>query len=90
MLEFKYSPEIVEQVSELKSACEAVNKGYSDIGSDGVETLTTATRYIEQAINIKSLFDLYRALISKDINDINSMIGQVVIMDETIANSNKE
>ncbi len=87
MAEFKISDALTTEISNLNDSGNAINNGYSNVSSDGVNTLTTSMRIIEQHKKIKELLDVYKSLVSKDVSDLNAMVEEAKSMDEAISAS---
>lgn len=79
--------ELVLQLDALNSAGESINIDVSSITSDGVETLNTSLKYIEQHKQIADLMDLYKQLIAKDAKDIKAMQNAVSQLDVIMSQS---
>ena len=87
MAEFKVKNDLKNEISAVEKAEEVINEKYSDISNRDVSTLRTANTYIAQSKEIKSLLDLYKELVKKDVNDLYKMFNEVKAMDEKISGS---
>lgn len=79
--------ELALQLNALNLAGEAISVDVSSITSDGVDTLDTSLKYIEQHKQIADLMDLYKQLIAKDAGDIKSMQNAVSQLDIMMSQS---
>ena len=89
MAEFKITNALKAEIFATQQSCKLINSDYSDISKDKLDTLNTSVEYISQHKSIKQLLELYRALIEKDIKDMEKMVLEASQMDATIATSHK-
>lgn len=69
----------------MKTSGNDIDVSTSGVSSDGVDTLVTSMKYIQQHKQIAELLSLYKQLISKDADDIKEMQNAVSTMDRLIA-----
>ncbi len=89
MAEFKVNDGISDVISGIRTAGGEVNSDYSNISSDDVETLTTASAIIKQHADIKALFDDVMVLVEKDVLDLEYAVDEAKKMDSSIANATR-
>ena len=89
MAEFKINSALSDEIAALKDSGNLVNDGYASVPSDGVSTLKTSVSIISQHESIKSLMDLYKALVLRDVQDLNDMVEEAAKMDAAIASTHK-
>lgn len=89
MAEFKINSALSNEIAALKDSGNLVNDGYASVSSDGVSTLKTSVSIISQHESIKSLMDLYKALVLRDVQDLNDMVEEAAKMDTAIASTHK-
>lgn len=77
MAEFKLSQKFRDEISELKNAGDTMNSSAAEISSEGVDTLKTSMKYIEQHEEIIELMNLFRSLVIKDAGDLETMMAAV-------------
>ncbi len=87
MAEFKVSDAITTEISDVNSSGTAINNTYADVSSDGVDTLKTSQKILAQHYSIKELLELYKALVQKDVSDLNAMVTEAQNMDASISSS---
>lgn len=86
MAEFKVnSAQLEAELGQLEAAANNLTTNGADISSEGVSTLKTSMRYIEQQKEIGKIIGLYAELLRKDIRDIRAMQASAEKMDETLA-----
>lgn len=86
MSEIKVNKEgLANQLSLLKTSGNDIDVSTSGVSSDGVDTLVTSMKYIQQHKQIAELLSLYKQLITKDADDIKEMQNAVSTMDRLIA-----
>ena len=81
IVEFKVNKEIIGEVQDVSNCGTKINEEYSEISSEGVNTLQTAISYIQQQKDIMEILELYKELVSKDTQDILDIIAEVEAMD---------
>lgn len=74
MAEFKLSPGFRNEIDAVRNSGQTVNSSASELPSDGVDTLKTSMRYIEQHSSILELMKLYGELLIKDAKDLDEMM----------------
>ncbi len=86
MSEIKVNKEgLAYQLEIMKTSGNDIDVSTSGVSSDGVDTLVTSMKYIQQHKQIAELLSLYKQLISKDADDIKEMQNAVSTMDRLIA-----
>ena len=86
MSEIKVNKEgLAYQLEIMKTSGNDIDVSTSGVSSDGVDTLVTSMKYIQQHKQIEELLSLYKQLISKDADDIKEMQNAVSTMDRLIA-----
>ncbi len=74
------------QLQSLEAAGKNIETSNTEVPDEGVNTLVTSMKYIEQHKQIAELCELYKQLIAKDAADIRNMQQKVSILDSQIAN----
>lgn len=87
MTEFKITPAFSEDVQAVRNAGENVINHYAAAETAEFDTLRTAMAFISEHEQIVSLMQTYKALVAKDIDDINAMIAEAERVDEELLNS---
>lgn len=87
MVEFKINPVLTDEISGVRDVADKINDGYASVSTDGVSTLKTSIRIISQHEKIKSLLDLYKVLVLRDLQDLDEMVAEVNEMDAKISSS---
>lgn len=64
--------ELALQLNALSLSGGLIDTDVSGVTSEGVETLSTSLKYIEQHKQIAELMDLYKQLVQKDAADIKA------------------
>lgn len=87
MSEIKYNLGLSNEISSLTGSGSALNSTSSEISSDGVSTLDTAVKYIDQHGQIAELLNLYKKLILKDASDLSQTMETVSTTDLLLSNN---
>ncbi len=87
MAEFKVNKALKNEISSARDANNLINDSYTNVSSDDVSTLNTATKFISQHNEIKVLLDLYKSLVDRDLNDLDKMVEEVNEMDTMISST---
>ena len=72
MAEFKVNDGLSGEISLFNSSGEKINESVAEL--DSSSSLKTSLRYAEEDHLIIELFNLYKMLIKKDIDDLNKMV----------------
>lgn len=78
------------QIGSLKDACSNIDTSGAEVSNDGVSTLDTSVKYIEQHKQISELLKIYKQLIEKDAEDIKEMQKAVTLLDVSISETFKK
>lgn len=73
------------QLNALSMSGVTIDTDVSGVTSDGVETLVTSLKYIEQHKQIAELMNLYKQLIIKDVADIRAAQNTISSFDSTVS-----
>ncbi len=89
MGEFKLDKSIKAEVNVLKNSANAINKRKKQIDPDGIKQMPTAKKYYDQLKECESVFNQYRDLLIKDVDEINTIVDLVIEKDNKISNMYK-
>lgn len=87
MAEFKINNALTGEISALRDSGNLINDTYATVSSDNVSTLKTSVSIISQHASIKSLLDLYKALVLRDAQDLDDLVDEANEMDAAISAS---
>ncbi|MEE0931030.1 MAG: DUF5344 family protein [Acutalibacteraceae bacterium] len=79
--------ELSLQLNALSLSGTLIDTDVSGVTSEGVETLTTSLKYIEQHKQIAELMDLYKQLVIKDAAEIKAAQNAFSSLDSTVSRS---
>lgn len=79
--------ELSLQLNALSLSGTLIDTDVSSVTSEGVETLTTSLKYIEQHKQIAELMDLYKQLVIKDAAEIKAAQNAFSSLDSTVSRS---
>lgn len=77
--------ELSLQLNALSLSGTLIDTDVSGVTSEGVETLTTSLKYIEQHKQIAELMDLYKQLVIKDAAEIKAAQNAFSSLDSTVS-----
>lgn len=84
MAEFKIYSGIKDEINSFESPGSSFTNN-SAVSTDGVSTLKTSVKYVNQHKKISKLLDLYRQLLEKDANDLRAVVKETEQIDARIA-----
>jgi len=87
MAEFKISNPLISENQAFRVAGTQLNDDFSEVSTDGINTLAAALEFAAEQKRIKTLIALYMQLVAKDAADIEAMIENVKAMDSSVAAS---
>ena len=84
MTQFKINSGIRGEITSFKSPSDSFTENTS-VSTDGVSTLKTSVKYVQQHKDISKLLKLYRELLLKDAGDLEKMVVEVEMLDDRIS-----
>ena len=85
MPEIKIGEGLIGQISSLRAAGAALNGSSGGSEISGGPSLTTCRMYADQQAAIQELISLYRQLVTKDANELDSLVQGMKDLDRQIA-----
>lgn len=84
MAEFKIYGGIKDEINSFESPGGSFS-GSSAVSTDGVSTLKTSVKYVNQHKKIATLLNLYRQLLEKDASDLRAVVEETEQLDARIS-----
>ncbi len=89
MVEVKFNPLLFGEIIQFGNDGKEINADVESVSAEGVSSLKTSVKFVEENNDIQQLLKLYQKLILKDVADLNEMMTSAEQLDKVIAKQMK-